>query len=254
MSRCRILCLTGLSVMSALLACGCNPQSENASPSATAPAAPAGRIEFSGPLQEEASAESGLAIKRGIVTADGDHASYRACGDRADLWLLDEGEGALTQLLTEDLTSLYIEAYGERGPIPDNLTAAAGHAGVFLLEQLLYAAPTGENRGCERAPPDYVVTARGNEPFWAAEVTQTGMVWKQPDDPQEIRLGELQAEDVEGAVGYSARAAQHKVELQIEAQACRDSMSGEYFAYAARAVLDGREFKGCAHVGTQDAP
>jgi uncharacterized membrane protein len=37
--------------------------------------------------------------------------------------------------------------------------------------------------------------------------------------------------------------------LLLDAQPCRDSMSGEFFAYAARAVLDGMEFKGCARVG-----
>jgi len=33
------------------------------------------------------------------------------------------------------------------------------------------------------------------------------------------------------------------------AQVCRDAMSGEFFAYSARAVLDGKEFNGCARVG-----
>ena len=39
------------------------------------------------------------------------------------------------------------------------------------------------------------------------------------------------------------------VELLVDAQTCRDPMSGELFAYAARAVLDGKEFSGCARVG-----
>jgi uncharacterized membrane protein len=35
----------------------------------------------------------------------------------------------------------------------------------------------------------------------------------------------------------------------VDAQTCRDPMSGELFAYSARAVLDGKEFSGCARVG-----
>ncbi len=254
MFRCRILRLTGASLIGLLMA-GCGQQGEPplpAAPVSASPSAPTSELS-SGPL-DESSAESSLAIKRGIVTADGDHATFRACDEPAELWLID-GEGALTQLLTEDTTtSLYVESYGERGPVPDEVPAARGQPGAFMLEQLLYAASTSEGRGCDRPIPDNVVSARGNEPFWAAEVTQTGMVWKQPEDPKELTLGELQSEDAEGTVGYRASDARHKLELQIEAQACRDSMSGEYFAFAARAVLDGREFKGCARVGTQDAP
>ena len=62
-------------------------------------------------------------------------------------------------------------------------------------------------------------------------------------------LTALQSQDAEGTVSYRATADGHNLELLIDAQACRDSMSGEYFAYAARAVLDGKEFKGCARVG-----
>jgi uncharacterized membrane protein len=253
MSRCRILCLTGLWLMSVLFAGGCSRQSGETAPSGTAPVAPPPTTELSSGPVEESPAESSLAIKRGIVTAHGDHATFRACDDPSDLWLLDEGEGALTQLLTEDQTSLYVEGYGERGPVPDDLVAAKGSSGVFILEQLLYAASTGESRGCERPAADYVVSARGNEPFWAVQVTHAGMIWKQPEEPREISLAEVQAEDAEGTVGYRASDTRHKLELQIEAQSCRDSMSGEYFAFSARAVLDDKEFKGCAHVGTQDA-
>ena len=257
MSRSRILYFTGLS-MFLLGACGREAANEAvpaASPAASAQPAAAQAI-APGPATgatEASPEESGLAIKRGVVTGDGDHATFRACDDKAELWLLDENEGALTQLLTEDTTSLYVEAYGERDSVPDELVAARSLAGVFVLEQLLYAAPPGEMNACEQGAPAYVVAARGNEPFWAAQVMPTGMIWKQPAEPTQITLGDLQAEDAEGTVGYRASDAQHTLELHIEAQSCRDSMSGEYFAFAAHAVLDGAQFKGCARVGKPDA-
>ncbi len=250
MCRCRLM---GLSIVGLVLLVGCSRPGEAPAPATPPPPRPSTSTELSSGPVEEAPAESSLAIKRGIVTGEGDHATFRGCDDPTGLWLVD-GEGTLTQLLTEDTTSLYVETYGERGPVPDDLPAPKGEAGAFVLEQLLYAASTAEGRGCDRPIPDNVVSARGNEPFWAAEVTQTGMVWKQPQEPKELTLGELQAEDAEGTVGYRASDARHKLELQIEAQACRDSMSGEYFAFAARAVLDGKEFRGCARVGKQDAP
>ena len=252
MSRCRITYLTGFVLGVSLAASGCGRQeNQEAAPAAEA-TAPATPMPAAPPAQqEEAPADSGLAIKRAVVTGEGDHATLRACDDKAELWLID-GEGALTELLTADASSMYIEAYGERAAVPENLPAASGHAGAFVLEQLLYAGVPGEGRGCDASQPDYAVMARGNEPFWAASVMNDGMIWKQPD--AEITLRELQSEDAEGAVSYRATAEGHALELFVGAEPCRDSMSGEYFAFSARAVLDGREFKGCARVGKQDAP
>ena len=91
--------------------------------------------------------------------------------------------------------------------------------------------------------------ARGTEPFWAAEVGEAGIVWRQPAEPKEIALAAPQTQDSEGAVRYHASGNGHDLELLIDAQVCRDAMSGEFFAYSARAVLDTREFSGCARVG-----
>ncbi|MFL6619588.1 MAG: COG3650 family protein [Povalibacter sp.] len=209
----------------------------------------------SGPI-DDTPAESGLAIKKGIVTGAGDHAVFRSCDDKADLYLVDEAEGTLTQLLTEGSASpvFYIEAYGERGPVPDDLTAAKGQAGVFTLEQLLFAATMSDGRGCEQSAPDYVVSARGNEPFWSVVVTPAGMQWKQPDADAGVMFSELQSEDAEGTVSYAATAQGRKLQLIVDAQSCRDSMSGNYFAFTAKAELDGKEFKGCARVGSLEVP
>jgi uncharacterized membrane protein len=141
---------------------------------------------------------------------------------------------------------LYIEAYGERAI---DQPAAPGFAGTFLLEEALYAAPDGQTRGCDAPAQDYIVAARGNEPFWSIEVTDAALLWKQPEEPKEISIAAPQMQDSEGAVSYAAANDAHKIEVLIDAQSCRDDMSGEYFAYAARASLDGKQFTGCARVG-----
>lgn len=247
---CRISAATCSIAASAavLMSMGCTRQHEEAASPASTPAVSVPAAELPASANAEP-AESSLAIKRGVVTAAGAHATFRACDDKGDLWLIDASDGALTQLLAEGTTSAYVEVYGERAPVPDDVPAARGHAGVFIIEQLLFAGVSGEGAGCAKPAPDYVVAARGNEPFWSAQVTDTGMVWKQPEAPQQIVLGELQSQDAEGTVSYRASSGDHNLQLLIDAQACRDSMSGDYFAYAARAVLDGKQFKGCAHVG-----
>ncbi|MET0533285.1 MAG: hypothetical protein ABW171_03590 [Steroidobacter sp.] len=236
---------------------GCSKAPEPARPSAQPAALPPGAAAPEETTTDtEPPAESGLAIKRGIATLAADHNSFRPCGEQVDLWMVDQSEGLLTRTFAGEKASdgaplkLYVEAYGERSTTAEDLPAnATGYAGVFVMEEALYAALDGQTRGCDNPMQDYIVAARGSEPFWNAEVTETALIWRQPDEPKEISLPAPQTQDSEGAVGYTAAGNNHQVELMIEAQACRDSTSGEYFAYAARATFDGKQFAGCARVG-----
>jgi uncharacterized membrane protein len=202
----------------------------------------------------EPPAESGLAVKRGIVTLAADRSRFLPCGEQKELLLVDQTDGVLKREFAgekdaegaDQALKLYIEAYGERAidqPAPE------GFAGTFMLEEALYAAPDGQTRGCNSPPQDYIVAARGNEPFWGAEVTEATLLWRQPEEPKEISIPAPQTQDSEGAVSYIAANNDHKIELLIEAQACRDDMSGEYFAYSARGTLDGKKYAGCARIG-----
>lgn len=196
--------------------------------------------------------ESSLAIKRGIMTLAEERTTFKSCDGTVELWVADQSPGQSTQMLMQDAQSapvaFYAEAYGERAP-PAADPDARGYEGVFVLEELLYAAPPAEVRGCEAPDADYIVSARGNEPFWGVEVTEQHIVWRQPEAPKEIELGPVQTQNAEGAVRYHASDAGRELELRVHAQPCRDSMSGAFFAYTAKAILDGKEFSGCARVG-----
>ncbi|WP_161810286.1 COG3650 family protein [Steroidobacter agaridevorans] len=236
---------------------GCSKAPEPVAPAAAPTADTATSSQPSeAPATSEPPAESGLAIKRGIVTLAPDRASFRPCGEQKDLLLVDQTDGVLKREFSGEKDAngadqglkLYIEAYGERAidqPAPE------GFAGTFLLEEALFAAPDGQTRGCDSPPQDYIVAARGNEPFWGAEVTEAALLWRQPEDPKEISIAAPQTQDSEGAVSYVAANPEHRIELLIEAQACRDDMSGEYFAYSARATLDGKKYTGCARIGSR---
>lgn len=234
---------------------GCSKAPEPSAPAA-APTADTDTSSFpaDAPAASELPAESGLAIKRGIVTLAADRSSFLPCGEQKALLLVDQTDGVLKREFAgekdadgvDETLKLYVEAYGERAidqPAPEGL------AGTFLLEEALYAAPDGQTRGCDSPVQDYIVAARGNEPFWSAEVTEAALLWRQPDEPKEISIATPQTQDSEGAVSYVAANTDHKIELLIEAQACRDDMSGEYFAYSARATLDGKKSTGCARIG-----
>lgn len=243
-----------LSAPMCVLACamlvltGCSRKTEEAAPAANPPSsipaqpAPAPTTAAAAPTP----AESSLAIKRGIAKSSGPDEVFRACDETKEYRIVDEGDGALAQLFSEGMTTAYVEVYGERAP--DDAPGAGNQAEVFVLEQLLYAGAPAADGKCATPPADAVVTARGNEPGWTVEITETKASWQQ-EGADQIVLETVQSEDTEGTVSYRAKAEGHELELVIDAQMCRDLVTDEFFAFAARAVLDGKEFRGCARVG-----
>jgi uncharacterized membrane protein len=244
-----------------LVLAACSPQAEQPTPpppDTTAPVSSATTEPQSAPqaapAQSEPAADSSLSIKRGVVMLAQDRMTFRPCNEKAELWLLDQSDGVLRQTFESEMQKgpamLYVEAYGERAPVSeDDGAEARAYSGTFVLEEVTYAGVQGQVRGCDQAAPSYIVAARGNEPSWAVEVGEASIVWRQPTEPKEIALGAAETQDAEGAVRYHASGNGHDLKLLVDAQTCRDPMSGELFAYSARAVLDGKEFSGCARVG-----
>jgi uncharacterized membrane protein len=205
------------------------------------------------PEQPAPPADSSLSIERGILMLAKDRITFRPCSEKSELWLLDQSDATLRETFADEMQKgpamLYVEAYGERAPVAEDIAEARAYAGTFVLEEVLYAGVQGQVRGCDEPAANYIVMARGTEPFWAVEVSEAGILWRQPGEPKQIALGAPQAQDAEGAVRYHASGNGHDLELLVDAQPCRDAMSGEFFAYSARAVLDTKEFSGCARVG-----
>ncbi len=217
---------------------GAGCRSDNPAPALTQ-AAPTVRAE-----------DSSLTLKRGVLRIEQAGMAFTPCGETVSLRVIDQSDGALAEHFppTPAPMSLYVEAYGERSAA-ETADGASSGGSVFILEQTLYAAPSEQVRGCSDERGAYVALARGNEPFWAAEVQDAQLIWRQPDAPQEVVMDAPQSENIEGAVQYRAAVEAHTLELVIETLACRDGMSGEFFAYTARAVFDGRAFSGCARLG-----
>ncbi len=229
---CRTVVLVGS--MTALAACQSQDREPEAPLADDAPAATAP------PAEADVPSTSALAFHRGIV----DETDFRPCDAETPLVLLDQTGGTLQAIrsgLSDSAAGLYVEARGERLDTAD--------PPAFMLEEVLYAATPGEGGGCDRPPPDYQVLARGNEPFWSAEVRDATTIFRQVDEPAEIVLGPAESVASEGSVVYLASGDGHELELLIAGHSCRDSMSGEFFAYAVRATLDDRKLLGCARVG-----
>jgi uncharacterized membrane protein len=199
----------------------------------------------------EPSTESSLAIKRGVATIAQDRVTFRLCEDKVDLWLVDQTEGGLEEATGPRGSSTamyYIEANGERGPALQEPAAARAYAGTFSLEEILYAAPQAQLQGCDAPAPEYVVLARGHGPDWSVQISENDAIW-QSAKHRDLALGTPQTQDAEGTVQYETNANGHKMDLLVAAQPCKDASTNEYYAYTAKAVLDGETFTGCARVG-----
>jgi uncharacterized membrane protein len=225
---------------------GCDRAPETATPVANS--------EIPAPsAQNEADAtESSLELKRGRLSLSEERVLFQPCGAQDEWWVIDQTPTMLTHTFIEESqgasAEIYIEAYGERAPASGD-ASAQGAKFILMLEEILYAGVPGEVRGCDAPAPSYVVAARGTEPFWSVEVHEQRMVWRQPDEPKELVFGAPDTLNAEGGVRYAGVQGAHQLELIVHAQACRDAMSGEYFAYTAKASLDGKDLTGCARLG-----
>ena len=146
-------------------------------------------------------AESGLSVKRGIITITSQTRSFRVCGANVDLTLTDQLDGALDRVYADlGAKPLYAEVYGDRGDIPPDSKAATS----FNVEELLYATTNNPAAACAAARGAYELLARGSEPTWSVEVHQDAMLFKQSIAPTEIKFTSVETADTEGTVTYRA--------------------------------------------------
>jgi len=193
-------------------------------------------------------------IYRGHAVFGHEVRSFQPCGVEEALWVVDESQ-LLAMLYDEFATGRepYAEVFAvveaHRGPAPKE-GFGADYGGSLEIAAVLYAGLEGP--GCDAEWDTFRYRARGNEPFWMIDVTDTGMRLSQPGEA-DIRWPEAaRATTAEGtrftASGGSAAAA---VELLITRQDCRDSMSGAYFAFTATARFGDLELSGCTLVGAR---
>lgn len=198
------------------------------------------------------SSATSLSLKRGMITVAGPKGTFKPCGAEQDLWIVDQSDGSYREVTAaaELNDAIYVEARGERGPVPEEEPQASAYSGAFFMEQILYAGAPAPNRGCDAPAHAYIVRARSNEPqlSWTVEVNDQKMEWMM-DKGEAITFDAPRELDTEGAVSYEGRNDQHTLQLIIDFQSCRDPTTDEFFAYSARALLDEKEFKGCARVG-----
>jgi uncharacterized membrane protein len=124
----------------------------------------------------------------------------------------------------------------------------ARYRDALSITQVLRAAHPGEGGGCHVPTPAWLFSARGNEPFWGVKVYQDSIVLTQPDEPSQVAFPAATVKPKGRAMLWTTALADgsHRLTLYLDQTGCADGMSGEYFAYTARATIDGAMRRGCA--------
>jgi uncharacterized membrane protein len=91
--------------------------------------------------------------------------------------------------------------------------------------------------------------ARGNEPFWAVNVTREGIVFLEPERIDGVR-GPYAAPTRQGTTLVFRTVLRDSIdiplELTLEERTCSDGMSDHTYTHAATARVGDRMFRGCA--------
>lgn len=203
-----------------------------------------------GPPISEAIVEGSF---RGMAIFDVDgRPRFEPCGPVAasSLLLVDSAggdlEGAYQELVGEPGGRLYVEVRGRVEPVDRGLLPG-GPDRRLVAEEVRRAALDAD--GCDETLDGLVFRATGNEPFWNAEVTSLDITLNRPDR-RSITFPFSAPQDSAGATVYTTRVAGGaSLRLELIEERCHDSMSGFWFPYAARAVVDQDTLTGCAAEG-----
>lgn len=102
--------------------------------------------------------------------------------------------------------------------------------------------------GCGSATAPGAV-ARGNEPFWAVEVADSGIVYKTPENLAGVVYRNVAYEVKDGVRTWRATSDGKGIVLVLEPTRCTDSMSGKESPWTARVEVEGVHLEGCGDAG-----
>ena len=187
---------------------------------------------------EEGGKETKEALVRGTLSMKTGSYVITPCGGGEPRRLTDSTNGELARIWKGIAGNMDAELYAE--------IWVQGHQAMRVRR----AAPK-EIDGCTETWGDVQVRARGNEPFWLAEISPSEVRWKTPQGELELDDPQLEADEENRRV-WRASDDGRKMEIVVTREPCADSMSGEILPLSARVTLDGTEYRGCANKSPED--
>jgi uncharacterized membrane protein len=178
------------------------------------------------------------AFVRGIILP-GPVLQFRAC-DQAGTLPLQAADILVRNLLNEMAAAgdpVYAEFDGRIG----------GRVPAVTITQLHHAAREG--RACAGPAPNYELQARGNEPFWGAELDSDHVFWRTPDSVDTTGFAITTREEVGEGILITAVADTWTLKIAFAATPCRDSMADAWYGYTVQAQVGEQTFHGCGQRG-----
>lgn len=179
-------------------------------------------------------------VRSGSLTLEGDSLVFRPCGASEVVVLEDTEQGDGRAFLAEvnpDGTS----------PVTVLLRLAGDQ-----LRELRYGGLEGWS--CNMLPPEGLMEARGNEPFWFLSLLEDRVRVVTPDLPDGVEYSGLEWVQT-AANGWTLNAERPHADglefltLTIEERRCTDSMSGAWYPYAATIASGVVRGEGCGLEG-----
>lgn len=141
------------------------------------------------------------------------------------------------------------------GPMPVWFVVAVGWGLTGLLSCRREAPPPPADGGAAAA---ISASARGNEPFWAVDVTPGGITWRTPDNlPDGLRFPATAPVSDSASHAWTTSAGGHTLTLRLTRTPCQDTMSDQAFGWTSAVQLDSMSATGCGSVmepGAATAP
>jgi uncharacterized membrane protein len=147
-----------------------------------------------------------------------------------------DAQAALDKFLAGGAKEFFIDGWGR--------TDAEGKPTFESFERLYTEGP-----GCDdRDVGNLIYALRGNEPFWAIDVTPQGIKLERPDHPAvEVAYAPFA---VQGDVRrLEADAGGTPLVVEIAPGTCSDGMSDTVYGHTATVTLGAETLKGCAFAG-----
>jgi putative lipoprotein len=195
-------------------------------------------------------------IFRGYLVIEPERRSFKACGTNEQSWIVDltgrELVDVYESLAINQGDPVFVEVFGVMEPPPSE-GFGADYANQIKVLELRRAALEGP--GCNEDLRSVEFRARGNEPFWSAEISQSGIVFSDFGRSQKLIFPYVRPTTSPGRWTYTSSIAgteRHRIEILVEENSCTDTMSGAYFTFVVDMVVDGRTYTGCAMKGWQE--
>jgi putative lipoprotein len=219
--------LLALAVIATLAACG----KKDAEPAATV--APPATTPTPGPV-----APAPLARFRGQAVMGKDGWGLTVCGDPQQkiITFKPEAQAVLDGFLAGGAKEFFLDGWGNE---------IDGKPEFVSIDRVYTEGP-----GCDEKDLGMALfRAKGNEPFWAIDVTPSGVILQRPD--QENLTFEYQplAKADDGTRTFKSELPDNKLELTLVPGKCSDGMSDAVYGWTATGTINGEAFKGCAYSG-----